>query len=72
MTTYAAWIKFPAGTIAETVKVARVFPRSRKTSRFATIEQAERALEARAFLFKFDTRGEIIDAAGRTVHTIAL
>lgn len=65
---YAAYWQTPNG-------VARVFPRTKKTSFFKTIELASKALEYRARNCEVNTRGLVYSVANgekTLAYTIAL
>lgn len=67
--TYRAYLNDPQ--VPHIPKIP-VFPRSRKTVVFKTIQTASRRLEQTTRSHKHDTRGLIYDTDGNLVHTIAL
>lgn len=70
--TYSAWIRFPANVVWDRERTLRVFPRSKRATRFNSVELAERALDRKSRAFAFNTRGEIRDEAGAVVRMVAL
>ena len=76
--TYRAYLDFSdRGTVqsSNVVRQAgrlRIFPRSRKTACFASIDAARKMLERKTRVFGYDTRGLVYDGNGQLVYTIAL
>ncbi len=76
--TYRAYIDFSDRGVVRSSNVVRqagrirVFPRSRKTAVFTSVDAARKMLERKTHVLTYDTRGLVYDADGQLVYTIAL